>query len=257
MLLRSLFSFGLLLGVQFAAPPISVSAELAEIQERGYLIVAVKDNWHPLGFRDQTGELIGFEIDIARRLAEELLGDPNAVELQPVSNLDRVNQVVEGIVDVAIANITITPQRQRITSFSLPYYLDGVGFITQSPQIQALEDLRTGQIALLNDSSTVAQVRYILPGATLTPVTTYQEALTLLTSQQVDAFAGDATLLAGWAQQDDSYHLLPDIISVEPLAIAIPKGTQYSSLRREINQLITTWHDEGWLQERANYWGLP
>ncbi|MEM8804990.1 MAG: transporter substrate-binding domain-containing protein [Cyanobacteria bacterium P01_G01_bin.38] len=256
-MLRSLFGFGLLLGVQLAVPSIVLSAELAEIQERGYLIVAVKDNWQPLGFRDETGELIGFEIDIARRLAEELLGDPNAVEFQPVSNLDRVNQVIDGGVDVAIANITITPQRQRIASFSLPYYHDGVGFLTQSPQIQALEDLRTGQVALLDNSSTVAHVRYILPGATLTPVATYQDALGLLASQQVDAFAGDVTLLAGWVQQDDSYHLLSDIISIEPLAIVMPKGTQYRPLRREINQLVESWHDQGWLQERASHWGLP
>ncbi|MEM9905518.1 MAG: transporter substrate-binding domain-containing protein [Cyanobacteria bacterium P01_D01_bin.44] len=256
-MLRSLFGFGLLLGVQLAVPSIALSAGLSEIQERGYLIVAIKDNWQPLGFRDETGELVGFEIDIARRLAEALLGDPNAVEFQPVSNLDRVNQVVDGGVDVAIANITVTPQRQRIASFSLPYYHDGVGFLTQSPQIQALEDLRTGQVALLDNSSTVAHVRYILPGATLTPVATYQDALTLLTSQQVDAFAGDVTLLAGWVQQDDSYHLLPDIISIEPLAIVMPKGTQYRPLRREINQLVESWHDEGWLQERANHWGLP
>ncbi|MEO1403207.1 MAG: transporter substrate-binding domain-containing protein [Cyanobacteria bacterium J06635_1] len=257
MVLRSVFGFGLFLGVQIAAPPIAISAELSEIQARGYVIVAVKDNWQPLGFLDETGELVGFEIDIARRLAEDLLGDPNAVEFHPVSNLDRVNQVVDGAVDVAIANITITPQRQRIASFSLPYYHDGVGFLTSSPQIQALEDLRTGQVALLENSSTVAHVRYILPGATLTPVATYQEALALLASQQIDAFAGDATLLAGWVQQDDSYHLLPDIISIEPLAIVMPKGTQYRPLRQEINQIVEGWHTEGWLQERANHWGLP
>ncbi|MGL5192033.1 MAG: transporter substrate-binding domain-containing protein, partial [Chroococcales cyanobacterium] len=52
------------------------AAELAEIQQRGQLIVAVKDNVRPMGFRAGNGNLQGFEIDIARRLAQELLGSP-------------------------------------------------------------------------------------------------------------------------------------------------------------------------------------
>ncbi|MEL6325978.1 MAG: transporter substrate-binding domain-containing protein [Cyanobacteria bacterium J06626_23] len=260
--LRGLSFLGLSVwwGVQFAVPPFVVpvaAAELAEIQERGYLIVAVKDNWYPMGFRSESGELVGFEIDIARRLAQELLGDPNAVQFEPVSNVDRVNVVVEGEVDIAIATVTLTAARQRIATFSEPYYLDGVGFITRSSQVQTLEDLGNQRVALLNNSSTVAHVRYILPNAELIPVDAYQEALNLLETNQVDAFAGDITILTGWQQQDNRYRVLDSLISAEPLAIVIPKGTQYSPLRREINRLIRNWYDEGWLQERAAFWGLP
>jgi len=255
-------------GVQCAVPPFVVgnwpslmpaatAAELADIQARGYLIVAVKDNWYPMGFRSETGELVGFEIDIARRLAMELLGDPNAVEFRPVSNIDRVNVVVEGEVDVAIAAVTVTAARQRIASFSEPYYLDGVGFITQTGAIQTLADLGQQRIALLDNSSSVAHVRYILPNAELVPVNSYQAALASLETGEVAAFAGDITVLTGWQQQDSRYRILDSIISAEPLAIVIPKGTRYSPLRRNINQLIRNWYDEGWLQQRAAAWGLP
>jgi polar amino acid transport system substrate-binding protein len=255
--LRSAGVFGMVLGMQWAVSPAVVAAELADIQDRGYLIVAVKDNWLPLGFRDDSGELLGFEIDIARRLAAELLGDPNAVRFEPVSNVSRVNVVVEGAVDIAIATVTVTSQRQRIASFSTPYYLDGTGFITRNPQNQTLEALASSHIALLNHSSSMTHVRYILPAAELIGVETYQAALELLETGQIDAFAGDVTVLAGWQQQDDQYYLLPTIISAEPLAIVIPKGTQYSSLRRVINAAIERWHVEGWLTERAAFWGLP
>lgn len=254
---RYLLGIGLLLGAQAAVPLIAVSAELAEIESRGRLIVAVKDNRFPLGYRNAAGELNGFEIEIARRLALELLGDETAVEFRPSDNLDRVNAVVDGEVDIAIAAITVTAQRQRIASFSEPYYLDGTGFITTAPQVTSLDDLAAGRIAVLADSSTLAHVRYRLPEAALITVSSYQEAIAALDTGQVDAFAGDVSLLTGWQQQNSRYRLLDAIISVEPIAIVIPKGTQYSDLRRAVNDAMRRWDDEGWLQDRATYWGLP
>ncbi|NEZ55645.1 ABC transporter substrate-binding protein [Leptolyngbyaceae cyanobacterium CCMR0082] len=254
---QHLLGISLLLGAQMSVPLIAISAELAEIEARGRLIVAVKDNRFPLGYRDATGELDGFEIEIARRLALDLLGDETAVEFRSVHNVDRVNVVVNGDVDIAIASITVTAQRQRIASFSEPYYLDGTGFITTSTQIKTLDDLAPGRIAVLANSSTLAHVRYQLPDANLVTVLSYQDAIAELARGQVDAFAGDVSLLTGWQQQDNRYRLLDEVISVEPVAIAIPKGTQYSDLRRAINDAIRQWDDEGWLQDRATYWGLP
>ncbi len=238
---------------------VAIAAELAEIRDRGYLTIAVKNNQAPLGFIDETGNLSGFEIDIAHRLAEEILGDPSAVRFVPVSNVDRITAVLEDRVDIAIAALTLTEPRRRITDFSDPYYLDGAAFITQNPQIQQLRDLSTGTIALLDRSSTVAHVRYILPGAQLVSVPSYAEGRRLLASGTIDAFAGDASVLAGWPLEPtlSGTRILPQIISVEPLAIAIPKGRQHDPLRSEINKAVRRWYEEGWLQERAEYWGLP
>jgi polar amino acid transport system substrate-binding protein len=235
----------------------AIAAELSEIRDRGYLTIAVKNNQAPLGFIDETGNLTGFEIDIAHRLAEEILGDSSAVRLVPVSNVDRITAVLEDRVDIAIAAITLTEPRRRISSFSDPYYLDGAAFITQNPQIQQLRDLSSGTIALLDRSSTVAHVRYILPGATLVSVSSYIEGRRLLADGTIDAFAGDASVLAGWSVDLPSARILPNLISAEPLAIAIPKGRQHDPLRTEINQAVRRWYEEGWLQERAAYWGLP
>jgi polar amino acid transport system substrate-binding protein len=61
------------------------AATMTEIQQRGYLNMAVKDNLRPLGFRDDKGNLQGLEIDLAKRLASDLLGKADAVKLQPVA----------------------------------------------------------------------------------------------------------------------------------------------------------------------------
>jgi polar amino acid transport system substrate-binding protein len=240
-------------GLDFAAK----AAELSEIRDRGYLTVAVKDNRLPLGFMDETGNLSGFEIDIARRLATELLGDESAVRLVPVSNVDRLNAVLEDRVDIAIAAITLTEPRRRIVSFSDPYYLDGTAFITQRSDIQQLRDLRASKIALLDRASAVPHVRYVLPGAQLVGVDSYAAGQRLLNSGEVAAFAGDASVLTGWLHEAQTYRILPSLISAEPLAVAMPKGDQYDPLRDAINQAIRQWYETGWLQERAAYWGLP
>ncbi|MEM9002409.1 MAG: transporter substrate-binding domain-containing protein [Cyanobacteria bacterium P01_F01_bin.86] len=252
-----LVSFGITMGVHLAVPSFVVSADLETIQERGYLVVAVKDNWRPLGFIDEQGTLAGFEIDIASRLAETLLGDATAVVFHPVTNRDRITAVLEGEVDIAIAGIATTPMRQRIVDFSEPYYLDGTALVTNNPQIQNLADLSTAAIALIEGSDAVANIHYTLPTATLVGVSSYQAALETIELGNVSAVAGDVTVLTGWSQEHPQYRLLPDLLTVEPLAIVTPRGNQYSSLRQIINTSIREWHEEGWLEDRATYWGLP
>ena len=252
----------LLLGDRVMANPYRLSTVVAAtewetIQQRGYLIVAVKDNLRPLGFRDAGGNLQGLEIDIARRLAAELLGNSEAVRFQPVSNQQRLSAVLEGNVDLAIARISLTEMRLRIVSFSDPYYLDGTGLVTKEPSVQQLQDLDRQTVAVLNDSSTIADLRYFLPTAKAIGVESYQEALTLLESGAASAFAADASVLAGWVQEFPNYRLLPKLISGEALAVAMPKGLQYDQLRQRVNRAIARWKAEGWLKERARYWGLP
>ncbi|WP_338022357.1 transporter substrate-binding domain-containing protein [Argonema antarcticum] len=243
------------LGMILPAP--SMAAELKEIQERGYLIVAVKDNLRPLGFRDGTGNLQGLEIDLARRLGSELLGRPDAVRLEAVANRDRLNAVLAGKVDLAIARVTATESRSRLVSFSTPYYMDGIAFVTKDATVQRLSDIQQGKIALLYGSSTIAKVRYQLPTARLIGVASYQEARSLLESGGATAFAADVSVLSGWVQEYPQYRIVPTLLSAEPLSVVMPKGVQYDDLRRRVNEVIDRWKTDGWLQQRAVYWGLP
>ncbi len=236
----------------------SSAAELQEIQRRGYLTVAVKDNLRPLGFRDSQGNLQGLEIDIARRLAQDLLGkSEESVRLQPTENSLRLLAVVEDRVDIAIADFTATESRARLVSFSLPYYFDGTALITKDAVIQRLSNVVKSKIAVINGSSTIASVRYLLPQAQLVGVDSYQAARLLLEESGAVAFAGDASVLTGWKQQDDRYRLLPTLIGAEPLSVVMPKGLQYDDLRRQVNYAISRYVSEGWLEARVNYWGLP
>jgi len=233
------------------------AAEMPEIQQRGYLTIAVKDNLRPLGFRDASGNLQGLEIDLAQRLALDLVGKADAVKLKPIANRDRLSVVLDKKVDFAIARVTATESRSRIVSFSVPYYLDSTVLVTKDASVQQLSDLAKQKIAVLNNSSTIAQVRYYVPNAELVGVNSYQEAREKIETNTAVAFAADASVLSGWVQQYPQYRLLPTKLSTEPLSVVMPKGLQYDELRRNVNEAIARYLAEGWLQQRVQYWGLP
>jgi polar amino acid transport system substrate-binding protein len=246
-----------LLGAQVLVSPSSYAADFQAIAQRGKLIVAVKDNVRPLGFRDAQGKLQGFEIDIAQRLAQELLGRSDAIEFVPVSNRDRLSAVVTGKVDLAIARVTATAPRARVVTFSTPYYLDGTGIITRNPAIQTQADLSNQTIAVLNEASTIASLRYRLPQVKLVGVDSYEAGRQLLESGQAVGFAADLSVLEGWVQEFPDYRVLPFRLSAEPLAIVLPRGLESDELRRRIDLIVRRWQAEGWLQQRATYWSLP
>lgn len=256
---QRLLNFAIVLGTivnTLTISPLSHAVEWSEIAERGRIIVGVKDNVRPLGFTDDEGKLVGLEIDIAHKLAAELLGSSDAVEFVPVTNEERLQAVLNEEVDIAIARVTVTTPRTRIVDFSPYYYLDGTGLITKDATVQNIYSLASAKIAVLENSATIAIIRHKLPNAILIGVDSYEEALELLESNQAEAFAGDRTILTGWIQEYPQYRLLPDRLSGAPLSIAMPKGLQYTELRQKIRQAIAQWRESGWLQERIEYWGL-
>lgn len=259
-LCMSLMATQILTSVSFAGSAAQLPDRLPEILDRGFLVVAVKDNLAPLGFRTADGTLQGLEIDLARRLAQELLGDSNAVELRPVSNVNRLSVVFDHEVDLAIAGVTANRVRSRMVSFSPPYYLDGTALVSKTirPNPSNLAATVAGRkIAVLNGSSSIAVVRYHLSAAQLVGVDSYQEAYSLLEAGEAIAFAADASVLTGWVQEYPEYSLLPVQLGTQPLAVVMPKGQQYRQLREKVNQAIAIAQADGWLLDRTQSWGLP
>lgn len=241
------------------------AADLETIRERGYLIVGVKDTLRPLGFRDQTGQLQGFEIDLAHQLAEELLGDREAITLVPLSNEERLSAVYDRV-DVTIAQVSINESRERLVQFSAPYWLDGTAILTPDPcyvptqscrdNVLNITDLAVRTIAVLHGSDAIAALRWQFPQATLVGVESYQDALDQLETGAVDAFAGSRSVAIGWTQTYPSYRVLPEYITMRSLAIVMPKGVQYDALREAVNTSIEQWRTSGWLEERITAWGM-
>lgn len=252
----AMVTLGMVWGVQATVPPI-FAADLETIKARGHVVVGVREHWRPLSFRNPQGELVGLEIDLAHQLAQTIFNTPEAVVLKPVTNQERLPALLADQVDLLIAGLTVTASRSRLVHFSLPYYLDGAGLLVSRPAWRRASELQGGSLGVLEGSSTLAAIRYHLPEANLLPLATYQQGFTALTTGQIDALAADRSVLVGWQQQHQGYQLLPDQLSVEPLAIALPKGQQFSSLHTLVNQALEDWYANGWLAQRIEFWGLP
>jgi polar amino acid transport system substrate-binding protein len=252
--LRIFLALGLTLFC-LAAP---ASAEtLKGIRQRGRMIVAVKDNTRPLGFKDREGRLQGLEIDIAQRLATEILGQADRVDLVPVNNQDRLQVLFDRRVDITIARLGVNRARSRVVEFSKPYYVDGTGVLTNNAQVKKLKDLVGQPVAVIQSSSSLYPVAEQVPGVKLVPVGSYEAAKKLLDEGKVVAFVADYSLLVGWVQEfPQGYRLLAEKLNVESLAIAMPKGLQHRELREFVAGALDRWKKEGWLQERIRYWGL-
>lgn len=232
------------------------ASEWEEIVEREKLIVGVKNNLRPMGYQDEDGNLQGFEIDIAKRLAEELLGDVNAIEFKAIDNSQRLQVVIDDQVDLTIASVTVTPSRQRIVNFSPYYHFDTIGIVSKKDKLELLFDVSSSKIAVLENSATIDQVKSNLPKVNLIGVKSYQEALAFLESGKADAFAGNLTVLTGWVEEYPEYVIHSRRFAGYPLAVVMPKGLQYQELRDKVNDAIARWKEEGWIDDRAKFWGL-
>lgn len=230
---------------------------LEAIVKRGRLRVGVKDNLRPLGFRDGQGKWQGLEIALARQLALALLGDETAVELIAVKNQDRLGLLLTGKVDLIIAQMGQNPARDRLVDFSLPYYRDSVGLISKDAQLTQLHQLEGQTIAVLDQSGAIAILKERAPNAVLLAVDSYHQAYRTLEQGRALAFAGDNSVLSGWARSDANYHHLPLQLGLNPLAIAMAKGLQHQELQHQVNQTLVKLKTAGWLQSQWQRWGLP
>lgn len=229
-----------------------------EIAVEGRLRVAVKDNLPPLGSRTSQGDLVGFEIDLARELATRLLGSPDAVDLIPVSNRERLEAVATGRVDLAIAQIGMTPDRARQVYFSPPYYLDGTAILVpRSGGWDTWADLQGKSVAVLENSHAIPYLKTLLTDVSLMPVSSYQAGVEQFQRGSVQAFAADQSVLSGWLAEHPEYQLMPSPLSVVGLGVALPKGLDSHEFNRRVTQEIEALQESGWLRDQADRWGLP
>jgi len=225
---------------------------LDKIQKRGRLIIGVKDNLPPLGFRDRDGNLAGLEIDIAQELAKEL---NIPLELVPLKNRDRLTALQNNQVDLAIAQITVTNNRSRLVDFSLPYYTDST--IAIAKRGSNSQDLAQPiAFGVLKNSAAIAVIQSRFPKAAIIGANSYADGLEALQLGKVKAFVGDRTSLSQWLTEHSDYEIIGQPLAVHSLAIALPRGLQHLDLRDRIFNIVEKWRKNGWLQERVKYWGL-
>ena len=113
--------------------------------ERGHVIVGTGSTNPPWHFEDETGKLVGMDIDLAKLLAKGLFEDPEKVEFVLGAADARIPNLVTDKVDVIFQFMTITPGRAQQVEFTIPYYREGVGFMMmKGADHQTYDDLKAG-----------------------------------------------------------------------------------------------------------------
>ncbi len=226
-----------------------------KIVRNGVLRVGM-DTFQPWAMKDKTGNFIGFEIDVATRLAEDM---GVKVEFVPTAWSGIIPALLTGKFDVIIGGMGILPKRALKVNFSQPYDFSGMSIVAHKEKAEgfsALEDFNKPEVQIavkLGTSAVIAAKKY-LPKATLrmfeNETQTYQE----LRNGNVHAVVGSAPRPAYEALQYNDTLFLPvkGTFTKEPIGFALRKGDPDSLAF--FNSWITGVWLEGWLKERHQYW---
>jgi polar amino acid transport system substrate-binding protein len=218
---------------------------MARIAQRGRLVVGIDQNAYLFGYRDPaTGELVGFEIDLARAIAKALLGDPDKVMLRAISTNDRIPVIKSGEVDMVIRTMTMTCERWQEISFSTEYLPSRQRLLVRRGSgIKEFADL-TGRKVCATRGSTSIRTIAAQPAKPI-PVSTEStlDCLVMLQQGQVDAVSTIDVLLAGLAAQDPTTEVTGTPVSDEPAGVGISKNAP--ELVRFVNGVLERYRSDG------------
>jgi polar amino acid transport system substrate-binding protein len=165
-LLQSLFVALLVLAA--IAPARAQDSILDTVLKRDKIIVATYSTSPPLAYVDDSGNLVGFEIDMAHEIAKDLLGDPNKVEFVVVQSDGRFPAALSGKVDFGLCSTTIYPDRAVRIAFTRPYLDTGNSVIARKDAgVKAIQELNDPKYtyAILNVPPAIERANLLLPNA--------------------------------------------------------------------------------------------
>ena len=231
---------------------------IAAIKKRGYLSVGVDQNSYRWGYRDpnstkQGSDLEGFDIDLAHRIAQDILGSPDKIRFHAIPTNQRIPAIQGGQVDMVVRSMTISCTRLQDVKFSAPYFLTGQQVLapkksditgydkslaekkicsadgsTAHDQLEA--DKKAGKLASSADISTI--------------VPNQLDCLVRLQLGEVDAVVTDGALAASQAAQDPTVELKGKRFTTEYYGVAMNKTAD--DLVRRVNQVLVDYRKSGW-----------
>lgn len=231
--------------------------DLDKIIKRDKLIVGVRTDTAPFGYKDNKGILIGYDIDLAKIITESILGDANKIEFIPVTASDRIMKLNSSQVDFLIATMSITNQRQQILNFSIPYYIAGQAIlVNKSNKAVSLRDFEGKKLIIVFGSTSEKNLRANVPEVTVIGYKNYNDAYSALKAKKADGIVADDTVLLGFAVRDKSVRLLPKRYSKEPYAMAFRKEKESERLLLKVNYVLQNLQNTGKLNKLQEKWGI-
>ncbi|MEV0297398.1 glutamate ABC transporter substrate-binding protein [Nocardia sp. NPDC050710] len=218
---------------------------MASIVANGRVRVGVDQGSYMFGFRNpKTGVLEGFDIDLAREIARALFGDPDRIELQPMSSAQRIGALRDNKVDLVVSTFSATCERAKEIDFSTVYYISEQRLlVTKYSGLRSVTDLGGKRTCSVHGTTSLEPLFALAARPTVIGMTTWTDCLAALQQGQVDAVSTDAPILFGLAAQDDNLEVVGGALANDAYAIGIQQGKP--ELVRFVNAVLERIRGDG------------
>ena len=228
---------------------------LAQIQERGEIVIAMEGTWAPWTYHDESGTLVGFDVEVGQQIAQALGVEATFVEGEWDGLLAGLDA---GRYDIMINGVDITEERSDAYDFSDPYAYNRTAVIVSgdNTDITSMEDLE-GKHTANTISSTYAEVAEGY-GAEVTGVDDLNQTFELLLSGRIDATLNAEVTYYDYMEAHPDANIKIACLNPEATEVAIPfrKGEETASLREAVNQALADMRESGALSELSEkYFG--
>ncbi|MEU3185721.1 glutamate ABC transporter substrate-binding protein [Streptomyces sp. NPDC006923] len=250
---------------------------IEKIKSRGHLIVGVDQNSYRWGYRNPaTGAIEGFDIDLARAVAANILGDPNAISFRAIPTNQRVGALENDTVDIVVRTMTINCDRIKQVAFSTAYFQAGQQVLApRGSSVTGYDASLAGKRVCSAEGSTAYEALLVnsfgakfedehdrQPGdEDRLTVPNQLDCLVRLQLGEVDAVVTDNALAAGQAAQDPAVELRGEPFTTEYYGVAVKLGND--DLVRRVNHVLERYRaggaDSPWMEAYRKWLraGLP
>jgi polar amino acid transport system substrate-binding protein len=232
-----------------AAGQMPAGSTMATILKRGRLIVGVDQNTYLFGYRDSSsdatsGQIVGFDIDIAHAVAKAIFGDPNKIQFKAITSADRVPAVRDGDVDLVADTMTVTCDRLSQVAFSTIYFDAGQQILVpKDSKVTDISQLGGKKVCAAAGSTSITNIANASSHPVPVSVRDWTDCLVMLQQNQVDAISTDSSILAGLAAQDPGVHVVGTRFTDEPYGLAMKKTS--TDFVRFVNGVLDQLRSDG------------
>ncbi|MCJ7660420.1 MAG: amino acid ABC transporter substrate-binding protein [Anaerolineales bacterium] len=212
---------------------ISRGAIFDRVKERGKVVCGARTDLLGFGYLDADGRNIGFDIDLCRAVAAAVFGDPEAVEIVPLTAADRGPAVQTAEVDILSRNVTWTSSRDaQWGNFTYITFYDGQGCMVRADSgIEGVEDMEGATVCVTSGTTTEKNLADVFREHNMDyEAVIFEETASVYAAYdegRCDVTTSDKSQLAAVREglaDPDAHVILPVTISKEPLTAAVPHG---------------------------------
>ena len=227
---------------------------LDSVLEAGVVRVGVRNDNPPISFLDEEGEWVGFDLELAQALADQMGVE---LELVPVDGTTRISFLESGQVDMSVASMNHTRSRDEAIDFSITYFWDNQSFLVRTGEYESIEELFGETVAASSGSSTIdSWTAYAADnGGEAGEIVEFDDKLAAVQAVRdgaVEGYTEDNITMLSLAAGDPGLTLLPGGHNRVQFGVGVPEND--SEWRDAVNLALQDVWLSGEYQELYDFW---